>query len=269
MASDAVRNSRLHFEKMLALKIKDDKKSFYAYVRSKTKSKAQVGPLRNMQGQEVTEAGEMAECFNKQFLSVFTTEDTSSIPTPDEVYEGSEKDRLVDVEISEEMVKARLAALREDKSPGPDDFLPRLLKMTCEEIARPIALIFNRSMKAGDVSLDWKTAHIMSIFKKGNRSSPENYRPVSLTSQLSKVMESVLRDEIVRHLDKHNLVRDSQHGFRRGRSCTSNLLEFFDRVTEDVNEKNNVDVIFLDFAKAFDKVPHMRLLAKLRAHGIV
>jgi len=106
-------------------------------------------------------------------------------------------------------------------------------------------------------------------FKKGNRSSPENYRPVSLTSQLSKVMESVLRDEIVRHLDKHNLVRDSQHGFRRGRSCTSNLLEFFDRVTEEVNEKNNVDVIFLDLAKAFDKVPHMRLLAKLRAHGIV
>ena len=76
-----------------------------------------------------------------------------------------------------------MAALREDKSPGPDDFSARLLKMTCEEIAHPIALIFNRSMKAGDVSLDWKTAHIMSIFKKGNRSSPENYRPVSLTSQ--------------------------------------------------------------------------------------
>jgi len=85
---------------------------------------------------------------------MFTTKDTSSIPTPDEVYEGSEKDRLVDVEISEEMVKARLAALREDKSPGPDDFSPRLLKMTCEEIPHPIVLIFNRSMKEGDVPLD-------------------------------------------------------------------------------------------------------------------
>jgi len=78
------------------------------------------------------------------------------------------------------------------------------------------------------------------------------------------VIESIIRDEVVQHLDRHNLIKDSQHGFRPGRSCTSNLLEFFDKVTEKINEKANVDVIFLDFAKAFDKVPHKRLIDKCR-----
>jgi len=81
-------------------------------------------------------------------------------------------------------------------------------------------------------------------------------------------MESIVRDNVVRHLNKHGLIKDSQHGFRSGRSCTSNLLDFLDKVTEYINQRDNVDVVFLDFAKAFDKVPHMRLLAKLQAHGI-
>jgi len=81
-------------------------------------------------------------------------------------------------------------------------------------------------------------------------------------------MESVIRDVITDHLDKHNLIRDSQHGFRHGRPCTTNVLEFLDIVTDVINQKGNVDVIFLDFAKAFDKVPHKRLLPKLQSHGI-
>ena len=138
------------------------------------------------------------------------------------------------------------------------------MKELSEEIAYPVTQIFNKSLKEGDVPLDWRTGNITPIFKKGSRSSAENYRPVSLTSQLSKVIESIIRDEVVQHLDRHNLIRDSQHGFRPGRSCTSNLLEFFDKVTEEINEKGNVDVIFLDFAKAFDKVPHKRLIDKCR-----
>jgi len=81
-------------------------------------------------------------------------------------------------------------------------------------------------------------------------------------------MESVNRDVITEHLDKHKLIRDSQHGFRRGRSCTTNILEFLDMVTVVISQKGNVDVTFLDFAKAFGKIPHRRLLAKLHSHGI-
>jgi len=268
LASADVKKSRRHFERRLAQKIKDDKKSFFAYARSKTKSRVQVGPLRDGSGQEVNEAGAMAEVFNEQFSSVFTAEDTANIPLPQDIFRGGESDRLKDITISVDAVKVRLNKLREDKSPGVDDMSPRLLRMISEEIAYPTTVLFNQSMNEGDVPLDWKLANVTPIFKKGSRNQPENYRPVSLTSQLSKVMESVIRDVITEHLDRHKLIRDSQHGFRRGRSCTTNILEFLDMVTDVINQKENVDVIFLDFAKAFDKVPHRRLLAKLQSHGI-
>ena len=145
--------------------------------------------------------------------------------------------------------------------------------MTChqdyDEIALPVTILLNQSMIEGDVSLYWRSANIMPIFKKGSRKQPENHRPVSLTSQLSKVMESIVRDIIVTHLDRHKLIRDSQHSFWRGRSCVTNILKFLDMVTDVINQKGSVDVIFLDFAKAFDKVPNRRLLAKLQAHGVL
>ena len=111
-------------------------------------------------------------------------------------------------------------------------------------------------------------ANVTPIFKQGSRNLPENYRPISLTCHLSKVMESIVRDVITQHLTKFNLILNSQHGFRRGRSCVTNLLAFLDKVTSYNDDRESVDIIFLDFAKAFDKVPHRRLMSKLKAHGI-
>ena len=115
-----------------------------------------------------------------------------------------------------------------------------------------MTILFNQSLAEGCVSLNRRAANVTPIFKKSSRNKPENYRPVSLTSQLSTVMESIIRDAIVEHLDRHNLVLDSQHGFRRGRSCTTNLLVFLDKVSLAVDNGVSVDAIFLDLAKAFD-----------------
>jgi len=109
---------------------------------------------------------------------------------------------------------------------------------------------------------------VCPIFKKGSRNSAENYRPVSLTSQICKVFESLVRDTLVRHLEQNCLIQDSQHGFRKGRSCLTNLLTFLDKVTGSIDSGSSVDVVFLDFANAFDKVPYKRLAQKLEAHGI-
>ena len=110
--------------------------------------------------------------------------------------------------------------------------------------------------------------NVTPIFIKGSKGDPGNYRPVSLTSVCCKMMESIIRDAITEHLDLNKLINASQHGFSKGRSCATNLLEFLDKVTKVVDEGKPLDVIFLDFAKAFDKVPIKRLLKNLYAHGI-
>jgi hypothetical protein len=123
-------------------------------------------------------------------------------------------------------------------------------------------------METGEIPRDWRCANVTPIHRKGSRSSVENYRPVSLTSQISKLMESLIRDAIEAHLEKNFLLRDSQHGFRKGRSCLTNLLSFLDEVSEKIENGECVDAIYLDLAKAFDKVPHQRLLLKLENYGI-
>ena len=106
------------------------------------------------------------------------------------------------------------------------------------------------------------------VFKKGAKTSPSNYRPISLTSIICKILESLLRDGITAHLQANNVINASQHGFMSKRSCVSNLLQYLETLTSLVDEGHSVDVVYLDFAKAFDKVPHQRLLAKIKAAGI-
>ena len=128
-----------------------------------------------------------------------------------------------------------------------------------DEVCLPISILFNKSMSEGKVPGDWRRANIVPMFKAGSRNKPENFRPVSLTSQVCKLFESLMREDIVDHLERKGLLNISQHEFRKGRSCLTNLLSFLEKVTEKLDAKNNIDVVYLDFAKAFDKVPHKRL----------
>src|SRR6218665_2362688 len=125
-------------------------------------------------------------------------------------------------------------------------------------------------MQTRNVLQEWRDALIMPMCKKGNRSDSCNYRPVSLTSVVYKVMERIVKDRpnVVEHLNEYNVIKGSQHGFTRGRSYLTNLLEFFEEVYERIDEGKPVDVIYLEFAKVFDKVPHKRLAKKLQGCGI-
>ena len=120
--------------------------------------------------------------------------------------------------------------------------------------------MFNRSLQEGIVPLAWKEANIVPLFKKGSRNKSVNYRPVSLTSVICKLLETIIRDHMMDFLVKHKLINPSQHGFLKARSCLTNLLCFFEEITKWVDEGSPVDVIYLDFQKAFDKVPHQRLI---------
>ena len=127
---------------------------------------------------------------------------------------------------------------------------------------------FNMSLKEGIVPFEWKEANSIPLFKKGSRNKSVNYRPVSLTSVICKLLETIIRDHMMDFLIKHKLINPSQHGFLKAKSCLTNLLCFLEEITKWVDDGSPVDVIYLDFQKAFDKVPHQRLISKLKSHGM-
>ena len=110
--------------------------------------------------------------------------------------------------------------------------------------------------------------YITPVFKKGDKAKAENYRPISLTSHIIKIFERIIRKDLIKYLESNNLITDAQHGFRSGRSCFTQLLDHMENILKSLQENNEVDVIYLDYAKAFDKVDHEILLAKLRRLGV-
>ena len=259
-----IRNAKRRYEKKLADGNGGNKRPFFAYVKQKTRSRPSIGPLKHG-GVTVTDNKEMATLLNKCFGESFTREDSANVPDPTAMVLGSLLESL-DIKVS--AVKKKIRGLRAEAAAGPDGIGPRIIKELQEELAPALAHVFRRSLAEGVVPADWKKANVTPIFKKGSKGDPGNYRPVSLTSVACKIMESVLRDAITEHLERNHLISGSQHGFFKGRSCATNLLEFLEKATLAADEGKAMDVVFLDFAKAFDKVPRERLLKKLQAHGI-
>ncbi|CAM4694812.1 unnamed protein product [Caretta caretta] len=232
---------------------------FFKYIRSRKPAKRPVGPLddRDTKG-ALKDDKVIAEKLNEFFASVFTAEDVREFPKPEPSFVGDKSE-----EVSLEEVLELTDQLNCNKSLGPDGIHPRVLKELPCEIPEPLTMVCNLSFKSASAPSDWKIANVTPIFKKGSRGDHGNYRPVSRTG---KLVETIVKNKIVRHIEEHKLLGKSQHGFCKGKSC--NLLEFFEGVNKHVDKGDPVDIVYLDFQKAFDKVPHQRLLHKLSHHGI-
>ena len=170
--------------------------------------------------------------------------------------------------ITSEMVKEKLVKINANKSCGPDDIHPRLLRELAEFICGPISHLMNMSLDQSVIPNDWKNANICPVFKKGSSRLPENYRPISLTCILCKMLESFIREPVMKHLLDNKLLSSKQYGFINGRSTTTQLLFYLDKCLKTVATGGVVDVIYFDFAEAFDTVPHQRLMKNIYAYGI-
>jgi Reverse transcriptase (RNA-dependent DNA polymerase) len=259
----SITRAKRKLERELAYDKNGNGNQFRKYIKQRTRTRDPVGPIID-NGVSLTEDAEIAESLNNFFASIFTREDKSNIPTKEMETDA----RLERIQVSRADVMRKLRKLRADSAAGPDGIHPKILVECAAEISEPLAEIYIKSLRESVIPADWKTATVTPIFKKGKRSDPGNYRPVSLTSVPCKVLESIIKDNVMQHLLSNKLLKDSQHGFMPNRSCTTNLIEFMEPVTRNVDKGRPVDIFYLDFSKAFDSVPHERLLVKLAAKGV-
>ena len=141
-------------------------------------------------------------------------------------------------------------------------------RLAAVELTPILTALFRQSYDSGLLPADWRKANVSAIYKKGPKSDPKNYRPVSLTAFTCKIMEHIVCGHLSRHLSVNSIITPLQHGFRRGLPCDTQLISVIPEWAKVLNIRGQVDVIFLDFAKAFDSVPHARLLLKARRYGI-
>ena len=259
------RRANREYERKIAEESKKNPRMFFSYTNSKIKSKTGIADLSKEDGTKTKDDKEKAELLNQFFQSVFTTEAPG--PLPD--FSEYDYDNVTeDFDISTESVRKLLSKLDRNKAQGPDGIHPYILAEAAQELAEPITILFKKSLSSGKLPNDWKSANVSPIFKKGSKSAVNNYRPVSLTCILCKLMEKLVREVILNHLIENNIITQHQHGFVPGRSCTTQLLEALDDWTNIIDENGSIDIVYMDFQKAFDSVPHRRLIQKLEASGI-
>ena len=284
-ACKKLRKAKKDFEKKLAKECKKNPKALFSYANFKNKVKQNVIRIKDCSGKLLVKDEDNANELNSYFQSVFTEEDDApeiiynqginllfdeeTPPEPFE-YQGkcAAKSLLENVEISEDEIINELKKIDPFKANTKDCINPRILKEVKDTIATPLKIIYNMSMDTGAVPSRWKNGIVTPLYKSGNKHQAKNYRPVTITSILCRTMERVLKRHILQHLKDNDILADEQHGFVSGRSCLSNLLMNLEELTTIYDSGDPIDEIFLDLQKAFDSVPHKRLLYKLEKAGI-
>lgn len=245
----------------------DKPKKFWSFINSLKKDNLGIASLRQ-NGVLKTSSKDKANILNDQFQSVFTRESNDAITAKD----SSPYSPMEDITVHPDGVTKLLSKLNIHKAQGPDNLNARVLKECRVEISAILTTIYNQSIIQGVVPEDWRCANVAPVFKKGEKYNPANYRPVSLTCICCKTLEHILVSNIMKHLSGQNILADSQHGFRSHRSCETQLVQFVHDILQNLDSckriQKQTDIIIMDFAKAFDKVPHRRLSHKLDYYGV-
>ena len=234
----------------------------FQYINSMTKSKA-IPSTIYYNATTASNNKDRATLFNQYFHSVFN-QVNSDISEPDNLI--PHPNPISHFEISEAEVYDALTQLDPTKAIGLDGIGPKILRSCALSLYQPLSHLFNISLSTGRIPYEWKIHKIVPVHKSANRSSVTNYRPISLLSNTSKILEQLIYNKVIKHIC--NDISLSQFGFMRGRSTLQQLLLYFDHIYNSVSSGCQVDAIYLDIRKAFDSVPHCELLLKLWKIGI-
>ena len=261
-----IQENEMAENKVLA-EIKSNPKAFFKFANSKRKMKSNIGPLMKKDNLITENSQDMANILSQQYESVFNKASNSSTINDVRTFfmetEGN-PDFLNDLSISKEDVEKVLNGLPSFSAAGPDGVSSSILKTASKGLSLPLAMLYRRSLDLGEPLEKIYNAAVSPIYKGGAKHEPKNYRPVSLTSHIVKTFERLMRKSLVQHLEEKELLNEGQHGFRSNRSTLTQLLEYYETIMEMSEAHTIVDAIYLDYAKAFDKVPHAILMRKLK-----
>ena len=256
---------RREFKNMVKNKMRDNlycskdnnpiAKKFLAHVKSKTKS-TRIPEVMKLNNNISSNNLAKANMFDKYFFDQFSNKSTYDIDI------DFIKDDMFNIDFNCTRVKQLLDNININKAPGPDGIHDCVLKNCSDSLCRPLCIIFNLLYNTGILPAEWKSANIVPVHKKGDKDLISNYRPISLTCLTSKIMEHIIQEELL--IKTRHLINPEQYGFLLGKSCTTNLITITDDIATSLHNDKCVDIIYFDFAKAFDTVNHDLLLNKLK-----
>ena len=215
---------------MLTIDNKNPKR-FWNFIKSCKKDSTGVAPLKK-EGLTFFDSVNKANIMGDQFSSVFTQEEVSELPD----LRQSRTPSAPPIKVNTKGVLKLLKDIKPHKATGPDNIPGRLLKEAAEELAPGLAHLFQISIDNGTIQLDWKSALVTPVFKKGNQSSPSSYRPISLTSIVCKTLEHVIHSSVISHFERNNILTDCQHRFRKRRSCETQLILTINHLARGLND---------------------------------
>ena len=253
----------LRYENNVIAQKNTNPKKYHNYVSRKNKYSHNKICLKNGNILE-TKDENCANILNEYFGSVFSR-GPSQIPQIDNLPGCT---MMPDVVFSLENITKKLQELDTSKSCGPDGVPASLLKKFHFIFAPILLIIFRKSYEIGDVPEKMKMANVSPLYKSGDKTCPSNFRPVSVTPIIAKMFEGIMYDNIVSHINNNNIMCPQQHGFLKDHSTNTNLLHFWNDVSNLADRTQEITIVYTDLRKAFDSVPHDLLLEKLRSYGI-
>ena len=238
---------------------------FYRYANKNFSVKSTIGPLKGPSGDLIIDPYSKAELLSKTFSDSFTIDNHHCPQLPKLVPDDTGISSIV---FTPTLVRKSINHLRAKSKGGPDRIPPLFFKKCSLWLCQPLSYLFQSCFNAGFMPPEWSQAHITPIFKKGNPSDPLNYRPIALTCTMCKLMELIIKDQLLSYLLGKHLISRHQHAFIIKHSTTTNLLESLHDWSVALNNSNSVDVIYIDFRRAFDSIVYTKLLYKLQCYGV-